>query len=81
MRSLVIAKGRRLERYMWNRRLLMSPRELEIVSYATRRVSKGLAEGQDWQIVETYWNTSMQQNNIWSIAFEACTKEILKEVC
>jgi hypothetical protein len=23
----------------------------------------------------------MQQNNIWSIAIEACTKEILKEVC
>jgi hypothetical protein len=23
----------------------------------------------------------MKQNNIWSIAFEACTREILKEVC
>jgi len=26
-------------------------------------------------------NTAMQQNNIWSIELEACTKKILKEVC
>jgi hypothetical protein len=42
---------------------------------------KELAEAPHWQILEKYWNTAMQQNNIWSIAFEACTKEILKEVC
>jgi hypothetical protein len=28
-----------------------------------------------------YWNTAMQQNNIWSIAFEVHAKGILKEVC
>jgi len=66
---------------MWNRRPFMSASDLETVSYATRRISKALAEAQHWQIIETYWNTAMQQNNIWSIAFEARTKEILKEVC
>jgi hypothetical protein len=40
-----------------------------------------LAEAPYWQIIETYWNTAMQQCNIWSIAFEARTKEILQEVC
>jgi hypothetical protein len=59
----------------------MRATELERVSYATRRVSKALAEAPHWQIIEMYWNTAMQQNNIWSIAFEAHTKEILKEVC
>jgi len=59
----------------------MSASNLEIVSYATRPVAKALAEAPNWQIIETYWNTAMQQNNISSIAFEACTKEILKEVC
>jgi len=66
---------------MWNRQPFMSASDLEIVSYATRRVSKALAEAPHWQIIETYWNTAMQQNNIWSIAFEAHTKEILKKVC
>jgi hypothetical protein len=81
MTRLVFATGRLLELYMWNRRPFMSASDLETVSYATRRVSKALAEGPHWQIIETYWNTAMQQNNIWSIAFEARTKEILKEVC
>jgi hypothetical protein len=81
MTHLVFATGRLLELYMWNRRPLMSASDLETVSYATRRVSKALAEGPHWQIIETYWNTAMQQNNIWSIEFEARTKEILKEVC
>jgi hypothetical protein len=40
---------------------------------------KVLAEAPHWQIIETYWNTAMHQNNIWSIAFEALTKEIMKE--
>ena len=81
MMRLVFAMGRLMELYMWNRRLFMSATDLETVSYATRRVSKALAEGPHWQIIEMYWNTAMQQNNIWSIAFEARTKEIFKEVC
>jgi hypothetical protein len=59
----------------------MSASDLEMVSYATRHVAKALAEALHWQIIETYWNTALQQNNIWSIAFEVRTKEILKEVC
>jgi len=78
---LVIEPGRLLELFMWNRRPCMSASDMETVSYATRRVSKALAEALHWQIIETSWNTAMQQNNIWSIAFEGCTKEILKEVC
>jgi len=66
---------------MWNRQPFMSASDLETVSYATRRVSKALAEASHWQKIETYWNTAMQQNNIWSIAFEVRTNEILKEVC
>ena len=66
---------------MWNRWPLMSASDLEIVSCAMRRVVKAIAEAPHWQIIETYWNTAMQQNMIWSIAFEACTKEILKQVC
>jgi len=66
---------------MWNRRLFMSASDLEMVSYATQHIAKALAEAPHWQIIEMYWNTAMQQNNIWSIAFEARTKEILTEVC
>jgi len=66
---------------MWNRQPFMSASDLEMVSYETRCVAKALAEAPHWQIIETYWNTAMQQNNIWSIAFEARMKEILKEVC
>jgi len=66
---------------MCNRRPLMSASDLETVSYAMLCVGKALPEAPYWQIIETYWNTTMQQNNIWSIAFEAHTKEILKEVC
>jgi len=81
MTRLVFATGRLLELYMWNRRPFVSASDLETVRYATRRVAKALAEAPHWQIIETYWNTAMQQNNIWSIAFEERTKEILKEVC
>jgi hypothetical protein len=81
MTRLVFAMGRLLELYTRNRRPFISASDLETVSYATRRVSKALAEGPHWQIIETYWNPAMQQNNIWSIAFEAHTKEISKEVC
>jgi len=66
---------------MWNRRPFMSASDWETVSYATRCVGKALPEATHWQIIETYWNAAMQQNNIWSIAFEARTKEILKDVC
>jgi len=66
---------------MWNRWPFICASDLEMVSYATQRVAKALAEAPHWQILETYWNTTIPQNNIWSIAFEACTKEILNEVC
>jgi hypothetical protein len=73
--------GRLLEFYMWSRRAFMRVSDLEMVSYAMRRVAKALAEAPHWQIIETYWNTAMQEYNIWSIAFDTRTKEILKEVC
>jgi len=63
---------------MWNTGPFMSASDLEMVSYPKRRVAKAFAEGPHWQIIEMYWNTTMQQNNIWSIAFEVRTKEILK---
>jgi len=66
---------------MWNRRPFMSASDLETIRYSMQRVSKALAEAPLWQIIETYWNTAMQQNNIWSIVFEASKKEILEEVC
>jgi hypothetical protein len=81
MTRLVFAPGRLLELYMWNRRPFMSTSDLEMVSYATRRVVKAFAGGPHWHIIETYWNMAMQQNNIWSIAFEARTNEILEVVC
>jgi hypothetical protein len=64
MTRLVFATGRLLEVYMSNRLLSMSANDLETVSYATRRVAKSFAEAPYWQILETYWNTAMQQNNI-----------------
>jgi len=81
MSRFLFATGRLLELSMWNRRPFMSATDLETVSYSMRRVSKALAEGPHWQLIETYWNTAMQQNKIWSIAFEARAKRILKEVC
>jgi len=42
----------------------MSASDLEMVSYAKRRLVKALAEAPHWQIIEKYWNTAMQQNNI-----------------
>jgi len=67
---LVFAMGRLLELYLWNRRPFMSASDTEMVSYATQRVKKALAEGPHWQLIEMYWNIAMQQNNIWYIAFE-----------
>ena len=78
---LVFATGRLLELYMGNRGPFISASDLDTVSNATRHVAKSLAEAPHWQIIEPYWNPTMQQNNIWCITFKACTKEILKEVC
>ena len=80
MTRLVFATSRLLELYKWKRQPFMSASELEKVSYATRRIAKALAEAPHRQIIETYWNTTMQRYNIWSIAFKARTKEIMKEV-
>jgi len=77
---LVFATGGLQERNMWNRQPFVSASDLEMVSYATRHIAKALAEAPHWQQIETYWNTAIQQNNFWSIAFEARTKEILKEI-
>ena len=52
-----------------------------MVSYATQCVANAFTDPPHWQILEKYWKTAMKQNDIWSIAFEARTNEILKEVC
>jgi len=78
---LVFEIGRLLELYKLIRPPFMRASNLETVSYATQRILKALAEAPHWQIIVMYWNTALQQNNIWSIAFEVRTKEILKEVC
>jgi hypothetical protein len=75
------ATTRLLELHLWNRRSFISATNLETLSYATRRISKALSEAPHSQIIETYWNTAFLQNNIWSIAFETHTNEILKQVC
>jgi len=77
----VFATGRLMKLYMWNRWPSTRASEWEMVSYGTRRAAKAFAETPPWLIIDKYWNTTMQQNNIWSIAFEGCTKEILNEVC
>jgi hypothetical protein len=64
MTRLVFATGRLLELYMWNRQPFMSASDWETVSYATQPVSKALAEAPHWEIIETYRNTTIQQNNI-----------------
>jgi hypothetical protein len=81
MTCLVFSTGRFPDLDMQTIQPLMSATDWEMVSYATRHVAKALAEAPHWQVIETHWNTAMQQNNIWSIAFEAHTKEILEVVC
>jgi hypothetical protein len=81
MTRLVFVTGRLLQLYKLNRRPFVSAIDLETVIYPMRPVSKALAEAPHQQGIEIYRNTTMQQNNIWSLAFEACTEEILKEVC
>jgi len=58
----------------------MSASDLDTVRYATQGIVKGLVEAPDWQIIETYWNTVIQQNNIWSKECQARTWDIVKEV-
>jgi len=77
----VFAMGRLLELSMWHRRPFMSASDVETISYATRCVLKPLAKAPHSQIIETYWNTAMQQNDYSSIPFEARTKELSKGVC
>jgi hypothetical protein len=79
MTRLVFATGRLIELYTWNRQPFLSACDLGMVSFVTRRSAKEIAEAPPWQIIDMYWNTTMQQNNIWSRAFEACTKEILEK--
>jgi hypothetical protein len=81
MTHLVFAMGRLLVLYMWNRWPFMGASDWEIVSFATRHIAKPLAVAPHRQIIEIYWNTGMQQNNIWSIPFVASTTEIFREVC
>jgi hypothetical protein len=47
---------------------------MRMVSYASPHAAKAFAEAPLWLLIEKYCNTTMQQNNIWSIAFEACIK-------
>jgi len=65
---------------MWNGQPFMSASNMEMVSNAMRHAAKALAEAPHWQILEKYRHTAMQQNTIWSLAFEACTIENLIEV-
>jgi hypothetical protein len=78
---LVCAMGKLMELWMRNWGPFMSASNLEWVSYATWCAAKALADAPHWQIIEKYWNTARQKNNIWSIAFEAWPKKIVKEVC
>jgi len=80
MMRLVFATGRLLELYKWIIGLCMSASDLEMVSYARPCVVKASAEAALWQIREVLEHR-YAANNIWSIAFEARTKEILQEVC
>jgi hypothetical protein len=61
---LVFAMDRLLELYMWNRRPFKSASDLKSVIYGTQRVVSPLADAPHLQIIEMYWNTAMQQNNI-----------------
>jgi hypothetical protein len=60
---------------------VMSASDFEMVSYVSRHVAKAFTSTLHEKIIDKYWNTVMQEINIWSIAFGACTKVILKEVC
>jgi hypothetical protein len=38
----------------------MGASDLEMVSYAMQHIVKASADATHWQIIETYWNTTMQ---------------------
>ena len=77
MMGLVFPKGRLMGLYRWNRQPFVCARVLVIVSYAMRHVANALAETSHWQTIGKYWNTTIQQNNIWSLAFEALLGVVL----
>jgi len=77
---LVFRIRRLLECDMLITGLWIGASDLKQICYAMRHVAKWLTETPYWQIIEKYWNTTIQQNNIWSIAFVAQTKEIMIEV-
>ena len=66
---------------MWNSRPFIRASNWQMVGYEKWRVAKAFTDAPHCQIIEKHWSTAMQQNNIWSIAFEARAKEILKNVC
>jgi len=80
MTPLAFAMGNVLQLSMKSSLQFMSANDLEMVSYATWHIAQVLAEAPHWRLIEQYGNTTMQRSNIWSIAFEARTKEILKAV-
>jgi len=81
MTHLVFVTGSLMELYMWNKQPFVGASDFERVSYGTQRAGKQFSEAPHLQTIAKYWYTAMQQNNIWFIAFEACAKEILKDVC
>jgi hypothetical protein len=76
MMPYVFATSSLLELYKWYAMPPLGASDSEIISHTMRHVAEASAEFLHWQIIVTYWNTSIQQNNIWSIAFEALIKEI-----
>ena len=49
---------------MCNRWPFMIGRDFEIIRYATRHILKAFAEAPHRQIIEKYWNTTMEQINL-----------------
>jgi hypothetical protein len=78
---LDFSTGRLLELVLLNRWLCMTAHGLQMVCYATQCVDNIIAPSSYWQIVEKYWNIAIEENNIQSISFEACTLKLLNEVC
>jgi hypothetical protein len=78
---VVFATGILLELHMWIRQQCISASTLETVGYTLQLIVKALAEAPHWRIIVKYWNTAMQQSNIWSIQCQICTMKILKDVC
>lgn len=79
--DLVSAPGWLLTVKMCNRSQCMCAMDYQIIRYAMQCVAKRLVEAPYWLTLKIYWNTTLQQNTIWSIAIMACPQEILKVVC